>query len=260
MRYLFTILLALLLAPSPTLSAENVVIHGGSDYKPFTYMEDGTPKGLYVELVAAVLDRMSGYRYTMPISPWGRLLKGVENGEIFAFFPPYYRPEQRPYVVPYSKPIYTETTILLCRNSINASRDFTHWPESAHGLTIGMNIGNLAGGPEYNEAVKDGYIRQISNKTPYHSLKMLDAGRLDCFIDSRMIVLDTIRSHPDLHGLHAHASETMAIRKESVHLGFSRFNNPPYKHDFIHEFNRALDRLKESGEYDTIVQRYESRY
>ncbi|CAH0539269.1 substrate-binding periplasmic protein [Vibrio marisflavi] len=55
-------------------------------YPPFTYLEDGKPKGIAVDIVAEVMNRLN-VEHDIMVIPWARAMRGMEIGDVDALFP-----------------------------------------------------------------------------------------------------------------------------------------------------------------------------
>lgn len=132
--------------------ARRVIIYGEATYKPYSWGEDGEFKGLYIDILQRAFQQMKGYQVTLKPIPWERGLHLLEIGKGFALFAPYYHPTRRPYMSPYSFPLFIEKTILVCNKNVDSKRR-ERWPDDYMGLTIGQSSGYLLGGDAFFEAV-----------------------------------------------------------------------------------------------------------
>lgn len=64
--YLF---LASMLIVSSTFAKTEVIIESDDDYFPYSYVENGSPKGLYVDLINAIAERMPDYNIKVVPTP-----------------------------------------------------------------------------------------------------------------------------------------------------------------------------------------------
>jgi len=198
---------------------------------------------------------MDGYDIQVHLEPWNRVVSKAKSGEIFAFFPPYYRPVIRPWISQYSDPLYTEIATLFCHNDVSPSLMSLPWPEVVHGLTVGHSVGSIIGGKQFYDDIEAGKIKLAKAKIAKYNLRMLMEGRMDCYIDTFLVTMHAVQSDPKLADFTQKVSPVMTIKHEDAFLGFTDSNNPPYKQDFISKFNAALQELRDNGEYEAIVQK-----
>lgn len=132
----------------------SVVVYGDDAYPPYSYEENGQAKGIYADILSAVFARMPDYQVTVSPIPWKRGLKMLKTGKGFALFPPYYYPDKRPYIFPYSTPILPEEVVVFCHPDRVRGRPLTRWPDDYFGLKIGLNEAFEIGGQAFWRAVR----------------------------------------------------------------------------------------------------------
>lgn len=159
----------------------------------------------------------------------------------------------------YSVPILAESVVLFCTDSAMPRGRSRRWPEDFFGLRIGMNSGFLAGGQEFEKALKLGRLTLAEARGTNENIKKLLLGRIDCYANDRLSILQAlaqVRSESAFrHG--ENVAEAAVISQENGFLGYTRSDKGrfPFKDDFIQQFNAALAELKRSGEIDQIVNR-----
>lgn len=186
----------------------------------------------------------------------------MESGTGFGIFPPYYRPDSRPYIAPYSAPILSEQITVFCQQNVLYKGNRINWPEDFYKLRIGTNSGYTMGGNAFWEAVKVGKIRIQQSESHLRSVMLLSKGRVDCYLTDKFSfqwALKQVKAQnsisdddPDFQ-----FSQGPLISQEQGFLGFSAFGEKfSYKEDFIRQFNLAIEELKSSGEIADIVKHY----
>ncbi len=122
------IILIMALTVGPLYAADiDITIHVDDDYRPFSYAEDGEPKGIYIEILKTASSRLEGYNVQLVPIPWKRGKLMMERGQGFGLTPVFYHGHDWPYLYPYSISYYTETIIAVCRVSV-FDRQRTRWP------------------------------------------------------------------------------------------------------------------------------------
>lgn len=230
----------------PTLcAAEELIICGDDAYPPYSYLEEGKPAGIYVDIMNAILKKMDNYNVKIILRPWKRALLLAEKNEIFAIFPPYFRPETRPWLVQYSNPILKEDYTIICRKEVFADYPRNIWPDDYKNLTIGINHGFAIPGLQslrYEEA-KDG-------ETNFK--KMLN-GRIDCYAnDSNALVFYSQQLGKDA----ARLQFGVKISSEDGYLAVTEAKPAAFRTAFLEQFNIELQKLRATGELDFIIRSY----
>ncbi len=261
--FLFCAVISIFLsARGASAAITEVFVYCDDNYPPYSYGVDGKARGVYSAILNTAFSRMEGYRVTIIPIPWKRGLHYIKSGEGFAIFPPYYRPELRPYMWPYSAPILREELVVFCRQDVLAVTPRSKWPNDFFGLTIGQNAGFLTGGAAFDKAVKNGDITMAEAMSNRINILKLGIKRLDCYINARLSIaweLNRLKREGlyDEGGKHAPLKEALVISSEWGYLGFTRmdFGRFYFKEDFISKFNAAIRAMHASGEIQTIIDR-----
>lgn len=254
-----TLLFAALLLASQAVVAgvTDVAIYADDAYPPYSHAVNGEARGAYAAILRKAFARMPGYRVEIRPVPWKRGLKMLEAGEAFALYPPYHRPAERPYM-DYSVPILAESVAVFCHEALLPKRGAGRWPQDYLGLRIGVNTGFLIGGSEFEQARKDGRIIVDEARGTDENLKKLLLGRLDCYMNDRLAILDALLRIKGEDGRRyaAQVAEGATISQEFGYLGVTRTDNGrfPFKHDFMRQLDTILGEMKRSGEIEHIVE------
>lgn len=238
----------------------DVTIYADDGYPPYSYGEDGKAKGIYAEILNKAFEQMPQYHVTVIPVPWKRGLRLLESGQGFALYPPYFRPEERPYIK-YSEPILDEQVVIFCNRLTTSHRDLKNWPDDYVGLTIGTNAGFLLGGKEFDRYVAAGRIFRDSSTSSHGSVLKMISGRNDCYINDRLAIrweVDQLRRNGEIEAQRIAIVETNRLYSEKGHLGYTdrdegRFT---FKDSFMQDLNAAIIRMKNEGEIDRAVERF----
>ncbi|TFH90297.1 substrate-binding periplasmic protein [Vibrio ouci] len=238
----------------------DVVVYGDDAYPPYSYLQEGMAKGIYAEILYAVFERMPDYRVIIKPIPWKRGLKMLKIGQSFALFPPYYFPDKRPYISPYSDPILNEEVVVYCRPDRVKALTLKQWPEDYFGLTIGINEAFEIGGKAFWEAVNDGKITLLEAKGNRPSILNLYHKKSDCYVNDKLSILWEVRLLIQEGQIESDWPLQLghSISGEQGYLGFTNasLSRYPYKHHFIRQFNQALEQIKQEGIIDDILASY----
>lgn len=242
-------------------AATPVTLYAGDTIAPYSYTEAGEVKGLYVEIVRAVTQRMPDYQVNIEAVPWRRGLSYVESGQGFAIFPPYHRSAMRANLWPYSLPMLAEEVVVFCRPEVVA-KGLHNWPEDFSGLIIGRNAGFASGGVALEQAIEQKLIQIEEAPNAELNLLKLAGGRLDCFIDDRLATQWQWGQMKKLGTLPLSAQDSLQeVQVLSREQGFLAYTNQhleryPFKEDFVRQFDQQLYELYRSGELQQLVDAY----
>lgn len=239
--YLSFIFAFLILFSATASAAQKVTVYGDDAYAPYSFLNGSTPDGIYVKILQAAFAKMGDYDVTIELVPWKRAMKLVERGTAFAAFPPYYRPEQRPWIDPYSEPIIQEGLAAYCRKEVMSSPR-GNWPDDYKDLEIGVNAGFSVPNAEVLK------IQESANNEA--NIKKLQAGRIDCYVNDDASIKYSMKQMNIPAGAIVKGTQ---ISLENGYLGFSKNNNAGYKADFLQKFNAVIKEMKSSGEIDKIM-------
>lgn len=166
------VLMASLVAMVSTWAAEIDVF--GSDYSiPKAYVQNGESKGVLVDILKYVDERLPKHHFTIKLAPWSRAYKSAVDGEggIVGIS----KTAERELVFDYSEPLYTDTVVIVVL--AGKAFDFKSIAD-LHGKTIG--IGRRGSyGDEFDNALKAGLFRLEEDSGPANRLRKLLAGRMD---------------------------------------------------------------------------------
>ncbi|WP_187170486.1 substrate-binding periplasmic protein [Salidesulfovibrio onnuriiensis] len=237
------------------LAAQKVTIVGDSDYPPYSFDNNGKMDGIYVRILQKIFPQMTDYDVEFKLIPWKRGLALVEKGEALGIVPPYYRPEKRPWIKPYSDPIIKEEVAVFCNKKV-LDKPRTKFPEDYYGLLFGNNMGFAAGGKDFTDAVATGKIKMEETKGTDKNLQKLASGRVDCYINDKQAILWSLKqlaADGKLMGNPDDVVESQIISGEEGYIGFSAKLDAA---DFAAKFNALLKAMKDSGEVDAIIKEF----
>jgi polar amino acid transport system substrate-binding protein len=249
---------------SPAGAAIPVTILCDNGYPPYSYAENGEAKGLYSDILRAAFAQMPEYQVKIQPVPWRRGLDALAKGRAFALFPPYHRPDERPYM-DYSRPILEERVVVFVRTEVASERSIAAFPDDYIGLRIGINSGfSIVQNPLYHRMLEQGQLTQSLANDNRSNLLKLHLGRIDAYINDRLSILWELKRLQHKGELPSDAHEQFvegpALAIEHGHLGVTNLNRKafPYKDDFIQRLNASLDSLEAAGEIQKLIARYQN--
>lgn len=262
----------------------HLVIAGDSNHPPYSYVEDGVNKGIYVDIITSALGEMEPYSYTIKLFPWKRALSVAQSGRVQALFPPHYFPEKRPYLSHYSKPILKEYVSVYCHQDAlsrkgihlaqnSSEQQIIQWPEQLFGANFAISRGVKMGGSDFWQAVDDGKIAIIETNGVKDAIRMMLAKRVDCHINDQVTVEWHLNHFSDRYAADSHASSLststshlqpnpelikhyLTVSTSAGYLAISDKWDSTQAEQFLDHFNKALDHLYQSGEVERIIKRY----
>jgi polar amino acid transport system substrate-binding protein len=257
------LLCALLHSPAWAQHQIDVTILCDAGYPPYSYAENGEAKGLYSDILREAFMRMPGYRVSIRPVPWPRGLAELARGSSFALFPPYHRPDERPWM-DYSLPILEERVVTFVRSESVQQRALRDFPSAYAGLRIGLNRGfSVIVDPQYDLMLANGLLEQRFVKDNRTSLLQLKQGRIDVYINDRLSILWELQRMKS-EGLTGNGLDWLVegttLSSEHGHLGYTRINTQayPYKDDFKRRLDAALTELQSDGSIERLTRRYSS--
>ncbi|MDY0360402.1 MAG: transporter substrate-binding domain-containing protein [Desulforegulaceae bacterium] len=228
--------------------AREVVLLGDSGYPPYSFEENGEAKGIYVDVIKRIFERIDGYEVKFTMLPWKRCIDEIKKGEAIAFFPPYYSEEREDWLV-YSKPILEEQTIVFGKEGKIKNKNI--WPDDFYNSTIGLNAGfdhETMGGKKFANAIKMGMIKVEEAKNNELNLKKLSVDRIDFYINDKMI---DISKFPEI-------KRGVVVKVNWGYLGFTKddFKFSSYYEDFKIKFNQAVTEIQKTDEIEQVIKKY----
>ncbi|WP_020406257.1 substrate-binding periplasmic protein [Hahella ganghwensis] len=238
---IFIFVAVLLAGLSGVANAQSVTLLMEEAYPPYSYAENGKPKGIYVDIIMEAAKLTPSYQITLKPLPWKRGLALMESAEAFALFPPYYRPEDRPWM-DYSIPLLTETVTMFVTKATADKKPLGKWPDDFKGMRVGLQSGYATLSEEQQSLFSMSQAPDIVS-----NLKKMAAGRIDGHPNDKVSVLWTLennRSDNALKDLSIVPAAT--INEEVAYLAFSNGNNAkyPYREDFIAKMKSAIENCK----------------
>lgn len=252
--------LALAVAAEPAPSSITVVIKGDDSYPPYSFIQDGRLSGIYTDIIRKVSSRIEKqhpkYAVTILPVPWKRGLQELASGDIFALYPPYYRPKQRPHMG-YSVPILSEELAIFCRPGISMSKR-NNFPQDFHGLTISKHLGFISETPEAQKSVTQGLLNIVEIPDTRRNLLMLISQRVDCYIGDIRSTLHTYnKMKKEYPRPLPKIQQGPSISQENGYLGISNMvQHYAFKEHFIDLFNGEIESMIKTGEIASIVNKY----
>lgn len=229
-----------------------IEIYGDDGYAPYAFAKKGNMEGIYTEVIKQADQKMAGYNIVLKPIPWKRGLSFLESGKIAFLYPPYYRPEQRPYMT-YSTDILDEKLALFCRTDL-VDKGLNKFPDDFKGLSIAKILG-FSPGKAIDDAAAAGTIKVVEIKASGTILNRLSKGKIDCYINDRVSILTELNSMKEKGKYDGKSiTESLTMGTEKGYIGVTKKKEAhPYIDDFITTFNKTIEAMKASGEIEKII-------
>ena len=228
------------------LAVQTVELLGDKSYPPYSYLEDGVAKGIYVDIIQTAISKMPEYNVKFRMIAWNRSIALIKKGKALGFFPPYYSKERTAWTQ-FSEPILAErSNVYALSKTLKGKRQF---PEDFFGLTVCLNKGFtlMTGGIKMKNAIEHNDLKLIYGKNNRACLGRVFRGAADLYVNDQLI---NISEFPEI-------KRGLIAAENSGHIGFTLHKkNYPYIDDFEKKFNTVIKEMKQHGEIERILKSY----
>ncbi len=217
-------------------------------YPPYEFKEGGEVKGVAVEIVKEVFQRMKQPIH-ISLHPWARSLKKIEEGKADAIFTAYKNPERETYMDFSQEVLMPQIVSLFVRkdSDIAFDGDLSKLKQYTFGTVIQVSYGTV-----FDNAVKNKIITKIDH--PAHTgemnLEKLLRGRFDILVSNKygaIAILTAMNARDKVKEL------SPEVQSVPSYIAFSKKRNLVYVRK---EFDKVLRQMIDSGEYDAIIKSY----
>lgn len=241
---------------------QQVTILADDSYPPYSFLENGELKGIYIDTVRESAKLMSSkYEVTIVAVPWTRGLRIIKEGKAFAILPPYQHIKKRHYIWPYSLPLMTENIVAFCHKDINLFEYISQPSEKKSSpLNIGINTAYLILNESLQQAKITNKIVIRENKSTYANIMKLYARRIDCYLNDKFSTLWQLsKMSKENHVNFDNIEENLLVMSQTAHIGYTNNKNHGFlfKNDFILSMDKALSVFISSEKYQKILSRYQ---
>lgn len=221
-----------------TPSEQTIRIATETSFKPFSYLDtSGQPIGFEIDLANALCAKMQAKCEILP-QDWDSLIPGLNANKFDAIMAGMSATDERRQVVDFSEPYFNNTLVLVAKKDANVSiNDVNGKNVATQQATVSADYLKA----NYPQAIVKTYDKQDN------AYLDLAAGRVDFMLSDIVPMLDWLKTDQggafEVKGAPIDINDKVAIAVR--------------KNDAIKaKFDTALNELKASGEYDTIVAKY----
>lgn len=151
--------------------------------------DGGTVRGIEVDLLDELFKR-AGMEYIFRICPWTRCLKMAQHRKIGMLTHASYKKDRESFLY-YLRPAYYEKDIRVFVMRKGEGKKIKNF-DDLYKLKIGI-VQDISYGERFDREMKEGKLRVSSGNENRDFLQLVLHGRLDAFIDTKIMVLDQIR-------------------------------------------------------------------
>lgn len=211
------------------------------NFPPYVYKEGKDVKGIYVDLVNAVMEKLN-VPYKVNAYPWARVVGVTDVGQVDFGFPFIAQAERfEKYLM--TGPLHTGKIVLMSRIE-DQSIQYQSF-EDLKGLRIGT-VRGYAYDEDFDTA--DYFIRDDSAKDNINILNKLISKRVDLIIGDEAVLM--------FEATKMGINKQIRILPKAVKDAVRYVAFPKSKAREAQLFSRALSAIKSNGTYDEIVNHY----
>ncbi len=249
-KIVLALVLVVLMCVSSMAKPIEVTLLFDESYPPYCYVdEDGNQVGIYIDLLKTIDEMLDDYVFIFEPIPWRRGLHLIEKGEAFAIFPPYFRPEERPWI-DYSVFLMEEGFVAVIDS--NRSKPPTEaWPNMFKDKVIGINRGFSVPLLEESKHLNLFKIEEADGNIV--NLRKLREGRIDVYINDSLAINASILEMKRRGEEIPNVQTALYISKEMAFLGISKVFEAEYKEDFIQHVSKVLFEMHSNNEIENTV-------
>lgn len=256
---LLVLTLHLTLAAETVRAAEPLILYASDGDPPFSYVKDGVPTGIYVDIVREAAAALPDYAVTIVAVPRRRAVMEVLSGtkRALGFFPAY--PQDLPKdgrrrVL--SAPLLQEDSVVICTDAVFDDSPRRTWPNDYVELRIGRNAGSIVGGPV--EGMTTAGIMVEEGPGTRSNLQKLFRGRLDCVLTENLAFLLEMKAMEQDGEFDVTKAPPFSIgaslgRVEAAIAYRPDTEGDPAAEKFIHALDGVLSRMVRNHRVDEIV-------
>lgn len=238
------VVLGFLVFGAVATAADTIRITSG-EYAPWT--SESLKHGGFANHVVAEAFELEGYQVKFTFYPWKRTYEAAKSGDRFQASSWWYTSEERAEFFYYSKPLLKDDTVFffLKSNPIPDWKTLDDLKDIRIGATAGYTYT-----PEFWDAKESGRLNIQEAASDELNFRKLLKGRIDAFPTSDLVGQKLLKeefSPEEAEQVTFHPQPLMSL---PGHLLTSRKSENAEQ--LLDDFNRGLNKLRESGHYDEM--------
>ncbi len=214
-------------------------------WPPFEFEENGVVKGIDVDIAMAIFKKMN-IQAEIKTFPWARVWKMIEDGKADACMSTSRKEKRKPFLY-YPKEDMWVSEFVFFVNKSKKKASFTGYND-AKGMTIGTIRGN-----SYHPSFWDAKFKTDEAKDLQTCFKKLAAGRVDLVPADKTVGLYTL----SMLGLKDKIDYySFVLYSKGYPMPFAKKSNHKDIKEIAERFEQELIKMKKSGEYDKIREKW----
>lgn len=212
------------------------------EYYPFNYTENGTLKGISIDLLHLTWKELGMAPQPIKSMPWARAYDRAINVSTTVLFS-MARTHKREHLFRWAGPIMTARFVLIAKKDRSLPADFMTSPGCYRVGTLRDDVSDSLL-EQYQPRIKTEPVADMT-----HNIRKLVDDRID------MVAYEELswRQIAKKHGLSPEDFETVFVLQETpVYFAFNRDIPPPV----VQQFQEALERVKGTPQYQEILNTY----
>jgi len=271
MNLFWSLLLLFMVSLSTSIASEKCPLKGKSltlgydDWPPYQFKTKKKVSGLDVDLIRAILEKGVGCSLKLKSIGWKPHLTQLKKGKIHLAGGASKNKEREIYAT-FSDPYRTESAVMIINKKDVGKYSASNLKDlkKIKGFRLGINRGNWYGDRFDELKKKDKSFQKMLKETSKEGqlYKMLRKGRLNAILADRysgaafikkLKLGDTLSVHP----LKVYSDDIFVMfSKYRYENGSKKSVDSKDRENFIKAFNQSLKKLKASGSYQKILDKY----
>ena len=237
--------LVFLLLFSLSATAKETVTIGSGEWIPLT--GENIKHGGFCGHVVSEAFRLAGYEVKFNYAPWKRVLTRLKLGKDDASLCWIKKPERENFFL-YSDIVMVQKKVFFHR------KDFNFDWKTLDDLG-GYKIGSVHGwslGEEFDKAQKEGRINVSFTNSDVQNFKKLLLGRIDLYPSELIVGYTTMQKITSNANMRLITNHKNPIMESNYYLILSKKIPQPRLNRLLKDFNKGLQLLKKSGQYEKM--------
>jgi polar amino acid transport system substrate-binding protein len=225
-------------------------------YPPYEYKEDGTAKGIAIELIKLAAKKSGTQAIEFNFYPWRRAVNTVQHGDSDMLFNAGKNEARQEWGHYVESVLIMQNYVLFKRKdaAIQISANF----DNADKLPIAVRTGFLYGTGLFRDALDKGQFSYIvQSETTMQSIDLLLNKRVEVFVGDYLPVMHYIHQH-GLENQIDIVKEQDSYRNMSVLLWptYMVFSKKRVDLAYVNKITQALEEMKADGSYYEVFKQY----
>lgn len=236
--FICSLLFLCLSSSSAVSAADKLSVWGSDNYPPFEYInESGEPEGFNVDIIRALMSEL-GYEYELKLGNWAEVVQNIQDRNIDIVIGMIYSPK-RASNIRFTLPLCSINRNLITRKS----DDFKSLSELE-----GKEVIVEKGGWFHRYLLENNFnVKIIESGDIYQSVRLLSSGKYDAILTSELVSQYAIKQLK-IKNL---TTRSLNIDSQSYAIAVNQDRD-----DLLYQLNIGLQRLKLSGTYDQIYNKW----